>query len=288
MRFKDFLRLIRASDYVKNLMVWVPLIFAQKIGELQLWWPLLGTFLAFCLVSSCVYIFNDISDREWDRYHRIKRSRPIASGKVSLRQACALAIFFFVTGSALGIIIEPVLFYILLLYTAQNILYSVLFKKVIILDILVIAFGFLLRVYAGGIVAGVPISAWLYVMTILLSLTLSLGKRLDDQFLRTLSDNAKKSRASYTEKSLLIMIGITLTGSMVTYCLYTLFGHAPLYRNPLFYVVTIIPVAFGLGRYAWHILKRKDIGNPVKLLYHDRWIQGSMIVWIALQLWFHA
>ncbi len=290
MRLRENLLLIRAGDYIKNLIIFVPVVFAQKAGDRGLWLPLLLTFLAFCLCSSFVYIFNDLHDRHSDRLHPVKCRRPLASGSIKPGNAIIVALLMLTAGIGLAASQNIMLLYILIIYIAQNILYTLLLKKVLILDILVIALGYLLRVYSGGLMANVPISYWLYIMTILLSLTISLGKRYDDLILSSTSEqyNVLQRRARYGKKLLYVLIAFTLISSMITYIIYTFDPSLPVSHNAVWYFLTIIPVTVGLGRYAVHIYRKIALGSPLHLLLSDRWILASMIVWTLMQFWFHS
>ncbi len=275
------LKVLRIHQWTKNLFLFLPLFFAGAFLE---WNPLLSCILGFVLFSltaSAVYIINDIRDVEEDRLHPEKKHRPFASGAWSMRSGQVLAALLVGGSFAVAYWLQPNFLWVLLAYFAINLAYSAGLKKVALLDITMIATGFVLRVVAGGVLAVLPISSWIIIMTFLLALFLGLAKRRDD--LLILRDSGKKLRQSldgynlpFIQSAMVLMAGVV----MVSYIMYTMspeviarMGSDKLYITGLF-------VLIGLLRYLQLTLVFEKSGNPSKILLKDRGIQLSLLLWV--------
>ena len=180
-----YLKLIRPREWVKNLFVFVPPFFAGRFFDFQLYPRLALGFLAFSLTASAVYILNDYKDMEQDRLHPIKKHRPLAAGRVKVSVSLILMAVFLVIALLLAYWLKPAFFLLILAYLAINVAYSAGLKDIAILDIILVASGFLFRVYSGSLLSDVPTSHWLALMVMLLSLFLALAKRRDDLIIAT-------------------------------------------------------------------------------------------------------
>ena len=173
--WKNIFLLIRPDQYIKNTFIFLPLFFSLKITELNLLINAVFAFFAFSLITSSVYIFNDLHDIEEDCLHPKKKFRPIASRSVTKPQASTIMVLFFVLGLALSYILIPSVIIIVLAYTVFNILYTLYLKKVAIIDVAIIATGFVMRIFIGSNATGVALSEWIIIMTFLLALFVALA-----------------------------------------------------------------------------------------------------------------
>jgi len=275
------LKVLRMHQWTKNLFLFLPLFFAGAFLEWNALLSCILGFILFSLTASAVYIINDIRDVEEDRLHPEKKNRPFASGAWSVRSGQLLALLFIGGSFSAAYLLQPHFFWVLFAYFAINLAYSAGLKKVALLDITMIATGFVLRVVAGGVLAVVPISSWIIIMTFLLALFLGLAKRRDD--LLILRDSGKKMRQSldgynlpFIQSAMVLMAGVV----MVSYIMYTMspeviarMGSDKLYITGLF-------VLIGLLRYLQLTLVFEKSGNPSKILLKDRGIQISLLLWV--------
>jgi 4-hydroxybenzoate polyprenyltransferase len=272
----------RPSHWVKNLIIFAALIFAkeyrvpEKIGLAVL------TFAAFCLGTSAVYLFNDVLDRNSDKNHPIKSKRPIASGKVPVSAAFALAAFLLLAGSLLSFLVNVNTFITLFLYVAINYAYTVYLKHLVIIDVMTIAAGFVLRAVAGGLAIAVPISPWLLVCTTLLALFLGFGKRRHE--LSLLTEGAishRKSLEHYSIPFLDQMISVVTASTVVAYAFYTLSPEVVEHFHTKWLSATIPFVIYGIFRYQYLLFKRDEGGSPTKLLLTDPPLLICVVLWLA-------
>lgn len=278
---ESFIKLIRIKHWAKNLFIFLPLFFAGELADLQKIWYSLGAFIAFSLVASSVYIMNDYRDIEADKLHPEKKNRPLASGAIKKSSALIILLIFVITGFSLAYFLRDKFMFVLGVYFLLNVGYSYGLKNIGILDLFIVAAGFNLRVKAGGIVSYIPISEWLMVMIFLLALFLGLAKRRDDLLIKKDSgQNMRKSVKEYNldfiNASIIMVSGIII----VAYLMYTVspaietrFGTHRIYYTTLF-------VIGGILRYLQLVFVSQDTGSPTKVLYKDRFIQASIILWM--------
>jgi 4-hydroxybenzoate polyprenyltransferase len=292
------LRLMRPQQWVKNLLVYLALIFARRVTDLPAIGRVTIAFCAFCLAASAIYILNDLMDRERDRSHPRKRLRPLASGVVTSGQAIALMVACLIGAGVLTALLaariplagdpfarwggSAALFVLCVLgYIGVNVLYSLWLKHVVLLDIFLIAAGYVLRALAGAFVIPVPISPWFYLCITFGALFLALGKRRAELLL--LNDDAYSHRRNLREYTLplldqLIMIVVTCT--LISYSLYTFQG-----ENASHDLMLTIPlVVFGLFRYLYLIYVKAAGERPDELLWRDRQIFVAIALWFGLAL----
>jgi 4-hydroxybenzoate polyprenyltransferase len=273
------IRACRPKQWSKNALVFFGLIFALKLTDPVLDARALAGFLVFCLASSGVYLFNDLADVEKDRQHPTKRNRPLAAGVITPTQVTALGIFLFAFAIVGGFALGPTFGALTLLYLVLTSAYSIRLKHVVLIDVFVLASGFVIRAAAGAVVVGVPISPWLYVCTILASLFLGLGKRRSELIL--LSHSAKHHRKILDEYSLPLLdqlIMIVTSAMMMAYSLYT-FSAENLPSNHAM-MLTIPFVLYGLFRYLYLMHQRNGGGSPEEALIHDRPLLASAALWL--------
>lgn len=280
MLFTVWLELIRIKHWVKNLFIFIPFFFAGQLLEVGKYAHLIAGFFAFSFVASAVYIFNDICDYKFDLSHPVKKNRPIPSGKVSRNSAIALLIVLALSGISLAWYLEPVFFFLVLSYFAMNLAYSLGLKNFSIIDILIIAVGFVLRVYGGGVLAAVPVSHWLAIMILLLSLFLALAKRRDDLVI----GKEGKVRKSINQYNLeFVNVCLSIFGGIITvsYVLYTLSPEVTERFHTEWLFLTSIFVIAGIMRYLQIIYIDNNSGYPTSVLYKDRFIILTLISWLT-------
>ena len=271
---------MRLRQWPKNGFVFFALIFDKQLFIVESFWRTVAGFFLFCLISSAVYLFNDIADVEADRNHPEKKFRPIASGKLPVNLALSTAFLLALIAIPLGYLLSPVFALILVVYLANNVLYSRWLKHIPILDVLIVSFGFVLRV-AAGVVLIYPVerfSPWLYMLTILFSLYIGLGKRRAEMNL--LADGATAHRKVFDGYTLpLLDQYITIVSGMtiVAYSLYTF--SAPNLPENHSMMLTIPFVVYGIFRYLQLIQVGHAAGSPDEVALKDRPLQFTVLLW---------
>lgn len=270
-------RLLRPVQWTKNSVVFAPMIFGRQSDPGDLLNATLA-FAAFCAISSATYIFNDWSDIERDRHHPVKRFRPLASGEIPPRPAGLLGIMLVILALTVSLFVTPWLTLVLVGYAVVMAAYTAWLKQVMILDVFVISAGFLLRAIAGGVAVNVPISTWLALCTMLLALFLGFCKRRNE--LTTLDKDAALHRTSlrgYTTEILDQFIVITAASSVMAYAMYS-FSAETVPESGLM-MITVPIVIFALFRYLYLVYVQRLGGAPEVLLFRDRLLLGSIVVW---------
>lgn len=275
-------RSLRPGQWVKNVLVFAPLVFAQQALEPHAAGRALAVFALFCLASGGVYLVNDLLDREQDRRHPLKRCRPIAAGELGPGVAAAVAALLGAGALGGATLLDTRLGLVLGAYLLVNLAYSRLLKHLVIIDVMTVAAGFLLRVVAGGVAVGVPLSAWLLLCTSLLALFLGFGKRRHELVL--LEDGAAGHRpilAEYTPYFLDQMIAVVTTSTLVCYALYTMDPavHRKLHTDRL--PLTIPFVLYGIFRYLYLVHRKEGGGDPAQVVLADRPLLATILLWSA-------
>jgi len=276
--FKGIVALLRPKQWTKNLACLSGAFFAGHIRNPHIAGRGLLAVLAFCATASLVYVLNDIVDREQDRNHPRKKSRPIASGEVTVFQGILLAVVLLVLAVAIAAPLGANVLALLAGYVVMNCAYSFALKHVPVLDGMILALGFILRIYVGTEAAGVLPSAWILLCTLFLSLFLAFGKRRAE--LNTLGAEAASTRTviqQYNVTMLDRLCNICATLVIATYALFTVLSHPD---HSL--ILTTPPVVFGLFRYLL-LVEREEVGEaPDVVLLTDRPIQLAILVWFSL------
>lgn len=260
---------MRLRQWTKNVFVFVALIFARRITDTDAAMAAVMTFGAFCLASSAAYLFNDIFDRERDRQHPEKAKRPIASGALGVAPAAASAAILWIGALVLALVVNLHVLWIVGGYLVLQLLYSFLLKHVVILDLFVIAAGFVLRVAAGAEAIPVPISSWLFVCTVLISLFLGTAKRRHELCNLEKAEDHRATLGRYSPYLLDQMIAISAAATVVSYSLYTLSEETVAKFGTDKLKWTIPFVLFGLFRYLYLIHMRRQGDQPEKVLLTD-------------------
>ncbi len=273
-----YLLAMRPKQWMKNALVFAALVFSHKLFDLGAIVEVTLAFLAFCLASSAVYLLNDLRDRESDRLHPVKRFRPIAAGKVPPEQAMVMAALLPVGALALGFYLTPFFAGVLAAYMLLNVSYSLYLKHFVIVDVFAISAGFVLRAAGGAVVLAVPISPWLYVCTIVLSLFIGFGKRRSELML--LEDDAGAHRKNLNEYSPALLdqyIVITAGATVMAYSLYT--SLAPTLPENHLMMATIPFVLYGIFRYLYLVQQQHEGGAPEQLILTDLPLLASVFLW---------
>lgn len=282
MKIIRIFELIRPKQWVKNLFVFAPILFAGKLMDLPMLLTNILAFASFCCVSSSVYVLNDIIDVESDRVHKKKRYRPIAAGYVSIKQAKILFVFLIALTAVLSSML-PVLFLITIsAYLVNNLLYSFKVKNVVLLDVFSISIGFILRVIAGAVAIDVSVSSWMIITTIFISLFLGISKRRAE-LSGPNQDNLEKQRKVLSDYDVVFvdqLNTIAATGTIISYALYTVSEKAvtAFHSDKLIYTTPF--VLYGIFRYLY-LLHQKNLGeSPTQIVTKDVPIIINSLLWL--------
>jgi 4-hydroxybenzoate polyprenyltransferase len=271
---------LRPDQWTKNLIVFAALIFAVKLLDPAALANASAAFLIFCALSGAVYLINDVSDREQDRLHPIKRMRPIASGGLSPGTAMIAAVVLSVTALTAAYALRPAFAAAAAAYLALFVVYTRSLKHVVVLDVMTIAIGFVLRAVAGGLVIHVHISNWLLVCTMLGALFLGFAKRRHE--ITLLAEGAKGHRRileEYDPYLLDQMIGVVAAATMVAYIIYCASPETHAYFGTEWMVLTTPFPIYGLFRYLYLVHRKAGGGNPSDVLLTDRPLQACIALW---------
>ena len=283
----SLLKLLRPHQWVKNGFVFIGLFFGQAWNNSELVIKAILIFIAFCLASSCVYVFNDMVDRERDRFHPKKRNRGIASGEISLTQAAILLIVVGISGFVIALHVGIPVGDILAIYVILNLAYSLYLKNVVILDVFIIAAGFMLRILAGTLGLGIPPSQWLLVCGLMFTLFLGFSKRRAELFLDD-GVNHRQVLDDYSPSLLDHMMAVTGAAVIVSYALYTVSDDTIVLHKTRHLIVTIPFVLYGLFRYMFKVYRGRG-GDDISLeLVSDPHILVAFISWFLVTLYLIA
>ncbi len=274
---------LRPKQWVKNLFIFLPLIFGKKL----LVFPAnLRTAIAFCLFSlatGVAYLINDIVDFERDRLHPTKCLRPIASGKVSIRHATIIAFIGGVLATVPSFVLNVYFGYSVIIYLILNLFYSKILKDLVIIDVLCISGFFLLRIISGSVAAEVVLSHWIIIMTVLLALFLGFNKRRQE--LKLLGQKATLHRHALTKYSLSFidqMIAVITSLILIAYMLYTVDSRTVQEFGSKNLMFSIPFVYYGIFRYLYLIYRIKRDGDPTYILFSDRMMQLNIALWAVV------
>ena len=283
MNVKDIARVIRPQQWIKNVFVLVPLFFGGSLLDSTDIIAAVTAAMAFCFISSSIYCLNDIIDVEDDRRHPTKCHRPIAAGKISVAQAYVMmALMVALSFGSVALLGEYALGVgaVVGLYLLMNVAYCLVLKRYAILDVCTIAFGFVLRLFAGGIATGIGLSNWIVLMTFLLTLFLSFAKRRDDVLKMNLTGHApRKNTSRYNLDFLNQAITITATVTLVCYVMYTVSPEVEQRIGTRYLYLTTVFVIIGILRYLQLTLVDNKSGDPTKAMLHDRVLQAVVLLW---------
>ena len=280
------LRALRPVQWVKNVFVLAPVVFAEQLGDPAVLQRALVAFAAFCLVASAVYLVNDLRDREEDRRHPLKQHRPIASGALSVPAAASAAVVLAAGALALGYGFGAYFVALVVVYLAVNLLYSGGLKHVVILDVMAVASGYVIRVLAGAEAIGVEVSRWLLLCTIFLALFLIFSKRRHELVL--LAGEAAGHRAvlsRYSPAFLDQMINVVTASTVVSYALYAVDADTVARFGSDRLIWTLPMVLFGVFRYLYLIYQRTEKRNPTEAVLRDLPSVVNVVLWGVVVVW---
>lgn len=281
----NILKLIRPHQWLKNVFVLIPMFFGGSLLDPEDIRASLLTFLAYSFVASSVYCFNDINDVEADRRHPVKCKRPLASGAVSMGTAWMLMALMFVLAALMTALLGDrghilKVGGVLLFYYILNICYCAKLKQYAIVDVCIVAFGFVLRVLAGGFATDITLSKWLVLMTLLLTLFLSFAKRRDDVLrMNETGEPPRKNTIRYNLTFINQAITITASVTLVCYIMYTVSPEVVARLGSDLLYLTSVFVLLGLLRYMQITVVDKKSGDPTKIMLRDRFTQLVVVLW---------
>jgi 4-hydroxybenzoate polyprenyltransferase len=285
MNVLSYIQLLRPLQWLKNIFVFAPVFFSSNLLKGEYFWPTVVVFASFCLISSSIYCFNDLQDVDADRQHPKKRNRPIASGAVSVKAGYTLMLFCAIVALLLLPLAHsnntPYLYMIIAAYWLMNIAYCIKLKQYAILDVSIIAIGFVMRVLIGGMATDIWISHWLVMMTFLVTLFLALTKRNDDY--RLYEQTGQKPRISITGYNKTFINEATAIVASVTLVCYIMYTMSPEVIDRLgtrYVYLTSGWVLAGLLRYLQNMIVFGLSGSPTKSLVKDHFIQLCVLGWI--------
>jgi len=273
---------LRPHQWTKNLVVLAALVFAQRLFDGPSVLVASGALVIFCLLSGAVYLVNDLADLEQDRKHPVKRNRPLAAGKLSPRLATGAAVVLVTGGLVAAYWLAPGFGVVATIYFATMTAYSFILKNIVILDVLVVAFGFVLRAVAGALAIDVVFSNWLLICTLLAALFLALAKRRQE--LTLLASGAAEHRrilGEYSPYLLDQMIAVVTASTLVSYALYTLAPETVAKFGTDRLIWTLPFVLYGIFRYLYLVHQKEEGGDPTKVLLNDRPILVTVALWAA-------
>jgi 4-hydroxybenzoate polyprenyltransferase len=282
----SLVRLMRPKQWVKNLFVFTGLLFSHAWDDTSLVIKVLAAAASFSLIASSIYIINDIADREADRRHPVKRSRPLASGAVGVREALMVAALLAIGGALLGAFASTTVLWLLAAYAVINLAYSAGLKQVVILDVFIIAAGFMLRILAGTIGVGIPASQWLLLTGLLITLFLGFAKRRAEwQAAGEEGASQRKVLEHYGPELLDHMITVAAAGVVMSYSLYTMSAETIAKHGTANLIYTVPFVLYGIFRYIYLLHHRQRGEDPAGELLLDPHMVVTFLAWLAATVW---
>ena len=267
-------------QYIKNFFVFAPLFFSFQ-AKVDLFINSLIVFVLFSFIASSVYVFNDLMDIEEDKKHPQKKNRPLASGSISAFKAKLLIVVLTLIPLISSFIINKNLFFILIFYFLLNILYSLKLKHITIVDVFIMAIGFVLRVFAGGVATNIQLSQWIIIMTFLLAMFLAISKRKDDILLAFEGKKTRKNIDGYSIEFVNAVMVLMSAVTIVSYILYTVSNDVIERLKTENLYLTSIFVILGIIRYMQISFVEKKKEDPTKIVLKDKFLQLTILLWIV-------
>ena len=281
----SILRLTRPKQWIKNFFVFIPMFFGGELFDQHSVWLAVLTFFAFSLIASSIYCYNDIVDVDADRHHPVKCLRPIASGEVSIRMGYILMILTFCLGMSVLLLLPPEVMSqvmaVIVFYYVLNLAYCSKLKQFAILDVCIVAFGFVLRILAGGFACELALSNWIVIMTFLLTLFMSFAKRRDDVLrMNETGEAPRKNTVRYNLTFINQAITITASVTLVCYIMYCVSPEVSERFDTPYLYLTFVFVLLGLLRYIQIAVVDEKSGDPTKIILRDHFSQIIVVAWI--------
>ncbi len=277
-KLTSYIELIRPLHSIKSLVVFAPLFFNFDFN-LDLYILVTFASILFYMMSSSIYIFNDLIDLPRDKLHPIKKHRPIASEKITTQEAKYFLSVLLLSTIAISIIFNFELFFILLIYLIINIFYSLILKEVFLLDMVIIATGFVLRLFAGAVVVDISLSSWIIIITFLLASFLAISKRMDN--IDSINQESSNISKIYTErniKSIILILSIILVGSYISF---TMYSEIITKYNITYLPLNSVLVIIGVLRYLYIIFNTPKNYDPIAIFFGDTLLKLIFIIWIV-------
>ena len=277
-KLTSYIELIRPLHSIKSLVVFAPLFFNFDFN-LDLYISVTFASILFYMMSSSIYIFNDLIDLPRDKLHPIKKHRPIASEKITTQEAKYFLSVLLLSTTTISIIFNFELFFILLIYLIINIFYSLILKEVFLLDMIIIATGFVLRLFAGAVVVDISLSSWIIIITFLLASFLAISKRMDN--VNSINQESSNISKIYTErniKSIILILSITLVGSYISF---TMYSEIITKYNITYLPLNSVLVIIGVLRYLYIIFNTPKNYDPITIFFGDTLLKLIFIIWIV-------
>ena len=277
-KLTSYIELIRPLHSIKSLVVFAPLFFNFDFS-LDLYISVTFASILFYMMSSSIYIFNDLIDLSRDRLHPIKKHRPIASEKITIQEAKYFLSVLLLSTIGVSFIFNFELFFILLIYLIINIFYSLILKEVFLLDMIVIATGFVLRLFAGAVVVDISLSSWIIIITFLLASFLAISKRMDN--VNSINQESSNISKIYTErniKSIILILSIILVGSYISF---TMYSEIITKYNITYLPLNSVLVIIGVLRYLYIIFNTPKNYDPIAIFFGDILLKLIFVIWIV-------
>ena len=277
-KLTSYIELIRPLHSIKSLVVFAPLFFNFNFN-LDLYILVTFASILFYMMSSSIYIFNDLIDLPRDKLHPIKKHRPIASEKITKQEAKYFLSVLLLSTISVSFILNFELFFILLIYLIINIFYSLILKEVFLLDMIIIATGFVLRLFAGAVVVDISLSSWIIIITFLLASFLAISKRMDN--VNSINQESSNISKIYTErniKSIILILSIILVGSYISF---TMYSEIITKYNITYLPLNSVLVIIGVLRYLYIIFNTPKNYDPVVIFFGDTLLKLIFIIWIV-------
>jgi 4-hydroxybenzoate polyprenyltransferase len=273
--------LLRPAQWLKNGFLFAPLVFSKHLFETTYIWREALAFVGFCLISSIMYVINDITDSEADKLHPIKRNRPLASGILRLSDAVGVILILLIFIICLTPYLNLRFWYAIALYGFLNLAYSFWLKQIVIVDVFIIAAGFMLRVLAGVFAIEVVISSWLILCTLFVSVFLAVSKRRGELMLSAATDSyaSRPVLKQYDVTFLDQIMTVAASGMAISYALYTVAERTVTIYGTENLIFTTVFVLFGIFRYIFLMRDRKTDDNPMHLLLSDAPLMVNILLW---------
>ncbi len=272
--------LIRVKQWIKNFFLFAPLIFSHHLFDFNYFFITFKAFVSFCLISSVVYIINDIADLEQDKNHPVKKLRPLPSEKISIPIAILVSFVLFILMIGISLNLNSKFKLAIATYFIINIVYSFKLKQIVLLDIFLIAFGFMIRIIAGGWVINVYISSWLILTTLFLSLFLALTKRRSELTILENNSNTRKVLSDYSISFADQLATIAAAGTVISYALYTVSERTREIFKTENLIFTTPFVVYGIFRYLY-LVHKKNLGeNPTQIITTDVPMIVNILLWV--------
>ena len=264
---------MRVAQWYKNFVIFIGIMFSLNLTNFLMLSRVIIAFGLFCILSSSVYLINDIHDIDKDRMHPFKRKRPIPSGRMSLNFAKGLATFFIIVSLTSAFMLSNLLFVVCVVYLVQNILYTFWLKSIVIVDVAVISAGFVWRAIAGVVVISVRISPWLIICSFLLALFLALNKRKTEIGLLQNVNEHRTTLKAYSKQLLDTLLNITTASLLMFYMIYT-------FESGYIYMIITIPFAFiGIFRYVQLVAESENGNDDATFIFRDKLTQVNLLLW---------